>query len=157
MSDLLMLLVFFLFDFSLSIAGWNLYTLLLFAPYLFIRNYSSGTILFAGGSAVLLSELIHQHTLGSLALGVGIALFVFHWFLDVINWYHLLPQASCLVVYFLIIVSVRSLLYWFTMGVWSVPPLSSLLMTYIVGFLMLAYRFNRLSRSSRGPSGNDAV
>lgn len=149
MSDLLMFLLFFIVDFIFGVSGLSTYLLLLVAPYLFVRNYSSFTILYGGGFAAFLTEIVHQQTLGSLMLGVGIALFVFHWFLDVINWQHLVPQAVCLFLYFLIVVVTRVLLIWFINGQWIVPAWGSFLLTYLIGFAMLIYRFYSLNSRSR--------
>lgn len=149
MSDLVIFVVFFVVDFILGLGGLTTYLLLLIPPYLFVRNYSSVAILYVGGFAAFLTEIVHQQTLGSLMLGVGLGLFLFHWFLDVINWQHLVPQAICLFAFLLIILSTRVLLIRFISGQWIVPAWESFLLTYLVGFLMLLYRFYSLNTGSR--------
>ncbi len=156
MSDFWLLTLFFLFDFGFSLAGLNFYTLLLFPPYLFIRDYSSGVVLYLGGGAVILSELIHQHTLGSLALGAGLALLLVDWVLDAVYWHRLLTQISCLFLYFIVIVLSQAMVYRLTFGGWSYPPLSSFLITYGLGCLMLIYRFFTAGDSYSGQTGIDA-
>jgi hypothetical protein len=149
MSDLVMFVLFFLADVLLGMGGVNAHLLLLVPPYLFIRNYSSTTILYGGGLAAFMTEIIHQQTLGSLMLGVGLGLFCFHWFLDVINWQHLAPQSISLFLFFLIVVLTRVGLLRVLNGQWILPAWGSYLMTFALGFLMLLYRFYSLNRRSR--------
>lgn len=143
MADLFVLLLFFIFDFTAGIIGISLYPLLLFPPYLFIRNYSVPVILYGGAVAVVGSELLHQNVLGSYLLGVGLAIFIFHSFMEVINWQHFLPQSICLLGYFVIVILTRLLLVDFLYGHWIIPSLTSLGLTYCLGVAMLFYRFNR--------------
>lgn len=157
MSDLLMFGLFFLVDFGLSTSGLTVYLLLLVPPYLFVRNYPSGVILYGGGATVLLSEMLHQHALGSYMLGAGLALFLFHLMLDVINWHHFLPQVTCLFLYFLVLVLTRLLVVRMLHGQWVLPALVPLLLTYAVGVLLVAYRFSRLGGRTGRSSGHDAV
>lgn len=148
MSDVVIMFVFFTADFVLGVAGLSPYLLLLVPPYLFIRNYSSFTILYGGGFAAFLTEIIHQQTLGSLMLGVGLALFVFHWFLEVINWQHLVPQAICLLFYLGLIFGTRVILIRFLSNEWILPAWGAFGTTYLIGLLMLVYRFYSLNRYS---------
>jgi hypothetical protein len=157
MTDLLVLFGFFLADMVFSFSGIFLFLLLLFPPYLFVRGYPSGMILFGGGGAVFLGELLHQHTLGSYMLGVGIALFVFHFFLDVINWHHFLPQVTCLLFYFVIILVTRVLLGRILHGQWIVLQVLPFLWTYLVGVAFIVIRLNRGRGVGSRSTGSDAI
>jgi hypothetical protein len=155
MIEGLVTLLFFLFDFTFTLAGVKIYTLLLVPPYLFVRHDSTVTVLFVGGIAVFMSELLHQHTLGSYMLGAGIALFIFDYFLAVINWHHLWPQAICLFLYFLILALTRLFLFRFVHGYWILPPIVPFLLTYLIGLGLIVYRFKFIG-SGTPRSINDA-
>lgn len=155
MTDFLIFVLFFLVDFVLSTTGLTVYLLLLVPPYLFVRNYPSGVILYGGGGAVFLSELLHQHALGSFMLGVGLALFLFHLMLDVINWHHYLPQVTSLLLYFLVLIVTRLLVVRVLHSQWVLPSLIPLAVTYAVGVLLITYRFSRLGGRTGRSSGPD--
>lgn len=149
MVDLIVVLIFFLFDFLTGLSGLGTYLLLLVPPYLFVRRYSSTAILYWGGVAAFLAEILHQQTLGTLMLGVGIGLFLFHWFLDVINWNHLVPQALSLFLFFVCVILTRVILIRAVNQQWIVPAWESFLLTYVIGLLMLVFRFYGENRRSR--------
>jgi len=157
MSELLVLCLLFLADFTLTVSGITAYTLLLFPPYLFVRNYSPWVILYGGGVAVFLSEVIHQQTLGSFMLGTGIAVLIFHFFVEVINWQHLWPRAVCLVLYLLIVLLVRMVLIRVVHETWTYPPVGAFLMTAGVGIGLIAYRLKVTSAGGTESPENNAV
>ncbi len=157
MIDLLVVFVFLLLDVVSSFSGGILYLFLLFPPYLFVRGYSSEVILFGGGAVVFFGELLHQHTLGSYMLGVGIALFIFHFSLDVIDWHHFWPQGACLLFYLLIVLITRIFLARILNEHWIVPQLVPFLWTYLVGVGLILIRFNRGRSVGSQSSGRDGI
>jgi hypothetical protein len=156
-TDLFVLFSFLAGDVFVSFSGSFLYLFLLFPPYLFVRGYPSKAILYGGGAVIFLGELLHQQTLGSYMIGVGVALFLFHFFLDVINWHHFLPQVTCLLLYLMIVLITRILLGRILHEQWIVPQLFPFLWTYLVGIGFILIRFNQGRGTGSRSSGRDAI
>jgi len=121
--------------------------LLLMAPYLFIRNRSLPAVLFGGGLAAFVMEVLHTRVAGTYMIGVGLAVLLLHLGLEYLNWEHPGTRLLALLVYLITVELGRGLTLRMLEGVWVPPDFTLHLGTYAVGCLVILYRTYRRYRA----------
>lgn len=134
-------------DVLLASFGYPGTLLLLVAPYLFVRNRPLPTLLFGGGFAALLLEVLLYRLPGTLMLGVGVAVLLLHLGWDYLNWKHPGTQVLALLVYLITIEFCRVLAIRVMEGSWIHPDFTVHTAAFTVGCLMVVYRSIRRYRA----------
>lgn len=147
MNNLMVLLLLAAGDVLLVSFGSPGTLLLLVAPYLFVRNRPLPTLLFGGGLAALMLEVLQHRFPGTLMLGVGVAVLLLHLGMDYLNWKHPGTQVLALLVFLITVEFCRVLALRVMEGSWIHPDFSVHFLTFGVGCSMVFYRWIRRYRA----------
>ncbi len=149
MSSILVVLLLGAGDVVLASLGYPGTLLLLTAPYLFLRRRSLPALLFGGGFAALLLEVLQTRLPGTLMVGVGVAILLLHLGTDYLNWNHPGTRSLALVVYLITVELCRVLAVRLMAGTWIHPDFAIHIVTFVVGAMVVLYRAVR--RYDRAP------
>ncbi len=151
MINLLLLIMIYLVELILRLAGLSIYLLLLVPYLIFLQKCSISQLLIWAALSGILMEQIHGLVPGSVLLGIGLGLIVLRAVEYYLEWRSYLVQLVFLTVYLVIVFSVRMLLLRIFYGQLFVLGPQLWLVSWGVGVLLVV--MNRLLNHHQGSAG----